>query len=136
MLRDDIRRSGAQLGATLARQEGEGFLALVEEVRAAAKAVRAGSAPAGDLRDRLAAADLPTAIRPGVTMTTTRVIVTYTAELSEETGATGCVNATTTLRLELDQPLGDRVLVDGSCLDPAVVGGAECGVAGVRWPLG
>ncbi len=63
MLRDDIRRIGAQLGATLARQEGDGFLALVEEVRGAAKAVRAGSAPAADLRDRLAAVDLPTAIR-------------------------------------------------------------------------
>lgn len=62
-LRDDIRRLGAQLGATLARQEGEGFLALVEEVRAAAKAVRAGAAPDDDLRDRLAALDLPTAIR-------------------------------------------------------------------------
>jgi len=62
-LRDDIRRLGAQLGATLARQEGEGFLALVEEVRAAAKAVRAGEAPDDDLRDRLAALDLPTAIR-------------------------------------------------------------------------
>jgi phosphoenolpyruvate carboxylase len=62
-LRDDIRRIGAQLGATLARQEGEDFLALVEEVRAAAKAVRAGSAPDDDLRDRLAAVDLPTAIR-------------------------------------------------------------------------
>lgn len=62
-LRDDIRRLGAQLGATLARQEGEGFLALVEEVRAAAKAVRSGAAPGDDLRDRLAAVDLPTAIR-------------------------------------------------------------------------
>ncbi|HEX7134793.1 MAG TPA: phosphoenolpyruvate carboxylase, partial [Iamia sp.] len=62
-LRDDIRRLGAQLGATLARQEGEAFLALVEEVRAAAKAVRAGEAPDDDLRDRLAAVDLPTAIR-------------------------------------------------------------------------
>ena len=62
-LRDDIRRLGTQLGATLARQEGEGFLALVEEVRAAAKAVRAGAAPGDDLRDRLAAVDLPTAIR-------------------------------------------------------------------------
>ncbi|HEU5152183.1 MAG TPA: phosphoenolpyruvate carboxylase [Iamia sp.] len=62
-LREDIRRLGAQLGATLARQEGATFLALVEEVRAAAKAVRAGAAPGDDLRDRLAAVDLPTAIR-------------------------------------------------------------------------
>ncbi len=62
-LRDDIRRLGAQLGDTLARQEGAAFLALVEEVRAAAKAVRAGVAPDDELRDRLAAVDLPTAIR-------------------------------------------------------------------------
>ena len=52
-LRDDIRRLGPQLGDTLRRQEGPEFLALVEEVRAAAKALRAGEGPDDGLRDRL-----------------------------------------------------------------------------------
>ncbi|WCO67602.1 phosphoenolpyruvate carboxylase [Iamia majanohamensis] len=62
-LRDDIRRLGAQLGDTLRRQEGPGFLDLVEEVRAASKALRAGDGPTDGLRRRLADVDLPTAIR-------------------------------------------------------------------------
>ncbi len=62
-LRDDIRRLGAQLGATLVRQEGEAFLALVEDVRAEAKAVRTHDATPEGLRALLAEIDLPTSIR-------------------------------------------------------------------------
>ena len=40
LLRADIRRLGAQLGATLARQHGPELLELVEEVRAIAKSAR------------------------------------------------------------------------------------------------
>ncbi len=61
-LRDDIRRIGAQLGDVLRRQEGESFLTLVEDVRAAAKAIRAGTSPPEDLRALLDPVDLATAI--------------------------------------------------------------------------
>jgi phosphoenolpyruvate carboxylase len=60
-LRADIRRLGEQLGDTLVRQEGAGFLALVEEVRGLAKEARAGGDPAA-LRRRLGAVDESTSI--------------------------------------------------------------------------
>src|SRR6478735_7287845 len=62
-LREDIRRLGRQLGQTLARQEGQEFLDLVEDVRAAAKSARIDSREFATLESRLAALDLPTCIR-------------------------------------------------------------------------
>lgn len=58
-LRDDIGRLGRRLGATLAHQEGEHFLELVEQIREVAVAVRDGEGDATeiDLEERLAAVD-------------------------------------------------------------------------------
>ena len=61
-LRADIRRLGEQLGDTLVRQEGVAFYDLVEEVRALAKAARAGG-DRGALRRHLADVDEATSIR-------------------------------------------------------------------------
>jgi phosphoenolpyruvate carboxylase len=62
-LREDIRRLGEQLGDTLRRQEGDGFLQLVEEVRHLAKLARADPRQASGLHRRLAELDLATGIR-------------------------------------------------------------------------
>ncbi len=64
-LRDDIRRLGRQLGEAVARQEGDGFLTLVEEVRVLARRLRRdGDTEAGAaLTDLLAHASLVDAIR-------------------------------------------------------------------------
>jgi phosphoenolpyruvate carboxylase len=62
-LREDIRRLGEQLGDTLRRQEGEGFLQLVEEVRYLAKMARADPGRAPALHDRLERLDVATSIR-------------------------------------------------------------------------
>src|SRR2546423_7581395 len=62
-LREDIRRLGEQLGDTLRRQEGDGFLALVEEARALAKAARADTRRAPALNRRLGDLDGATGIR-------------------------------------------------------------------------
>ncbi|MDQ2678356.1 MAG: phosphoenolpyruvate carboxylase [Actinomycetota bacterium] len=63
LLRDDIRRLGAQLGDTLRRQEGDEFFELVEEVRRAAKRVRTGEVAAGELIGLVSPLDAPTAIK-------------------------------------------------------------------------
>ena len=63
LLRDDIRRLGAQLGDTLRRQEGEEFFALVEQVRRASKRVRGGEASATELIELVSPLDAPTAIK-------------------------------------------------------------------------
>ena len=63
LLRDDIRRLGNQLGDTLRRQEGEDFLALVEEVRAASKRVRTGEGTTAELIDLVSRLEGPTAIK-------------------------------------------------------------------------
>ncbi|MFW2383257.1 MAG: phosphoenolpyruvate carboxylase [Acidimicrobiales bacterium] len=59
-LRDDIRRLGRQLGHSIARQEGEPFLDLVEKVRILSRSLRRdGDKSAGiDLAATLADADL------------------------------------------------------------------------------
>jgi len=61
-LREDIRRLGDQLGETLERQEGSEFLALVEEVRAAAKLARRDH-DAAELRALVEPLELPATIR-------------------------------------------------------------------------
>ena len=63
LLRDDIRRLGAQLGDTLRRQEGEEFFALVEEVRRASKRVRSGEGSTAELIELVSPLDAPTAIK-------------------------------------------------------------------------
>ena len=63
MLRDDIRRLGAQLGDTLRRQEGEEFFALVEQVRGASKRVRSGEGDSTELIELVSPLDAPTAIK-------------------------------------------------------------------------
>ncbi len=64
-LRSDIRRLGTQLGQSIARQEGEGFLELVERVRVLARRLRREDhdAAGSELRDVLAGVDLVDAIR-------------------------------------------------------------------------
>lgn len=61
-LRNDIRRLGGQLGETLERQEGAGFLELVEAVRAASRRARDDN-DAAPLRALIEPLDLPTTIR-------------------------------------------------------------------------
>ncbi|MBU1494873.1 MAG: phosphoenolpyruvate carboxylase [Actinobacteria bacterium] len=64
-LRDDIRRLGNMLGATLTRQEGPQLTELVEEIRVLARRVRDGSngADAARLDELLDGMDVDTAIR-------------------------------------------------------------------------
>ncbi len=64
-LRDDIRRLGRQLGQSIARQEGDGFLDLVEQVRTLSRSLRRdGDAEAGlSLAAALAESDLITSMK-------------------------------------------------------------------------
>ncbi len=64
-LRADIRRLGTQLGKSIERQEGEAFLALVEQVRVLARRLRReeGEAAGDELQTLLASADTLDAIR-------------------------------------------------------------------------
>lgn len=62
-LRADIRRLGQLLGQTLSRQEGEGLLDLVEEVRAHSKRGRGSGEGPSHLAQLLGNLDLPTTIR-------------------------------------------------------------------------
>ena len=54
LLRDDVRRLGAMVGAMLAEQQSPAFLDLVEAVRRAAIARREEGAPVSALQARLA----------------------------------------------------------------------------------
>jgi len=77
-------------------------------------------------------------LRPGIELTATEAVVTFTVEA--QTGASPCPgNDAVPYEVDLGQPLGDRALVDGGCAPggPAATTGSCLGEDGdVRWRPG
>lgn len=72
--------------------------------------------------------------RPEISYETDRIVIEIDVERFEG-GAADCQgNDSVPLMVELTEPIGDRELVDGACLEGEAVGTAFCETA-VRWPL-
>jgi hypothetical protein len=76
-------------------------------------------------------------LRPGVVFDEAQVTVTFTVEAETSDGAFTCQgNDEVAQEVDLGQPLGDRALVDGSCLSGGAADGLESlcpSGSGVRW---
>jgi len=68
-------------------------------------------------------------LRPGVVVEDTRIVVTFTVESAGEGVFTCQGNPAVAYRVDVGEPLGDRALVDGRCID----GAGHCEDDGVRW---
>lgn len=89
----------------------------------------------GVMRIECAGGETGTVLDPVIDYEDDRVLIEARVETLAD-GAYNCLgNSVVPLTIELDEPIGERSLVDGVCHVPGGGIGGDCEGDGVRWPI-